>query len=347
MAGCRLAWASVAVIARYLTTIYPQARGELARWRRRALAIPNDDLRAHVLHPFDADGSIVGAALFAVLAPWRMQRRLVRLLVAYVVLWSYVDVRTERDPHVNDRLFGALVDALRVDAPARAVLDDAAYLATLIAACRRGCAALPSWNEVSVVAIPIARDACIVQAINHGPAGMVKAALVAWAAGRRGRAWQEQCAGASSPLAIHALMALAARRDVASRSGEATSIAYAPVSALAVLCDHLIDRREDHMLRNHSYLRHFDSAEVQAAAFHELARRSICGVARLPSGARHAVIVAAMVVMFVARGEAWTSRNRSASRALVDAVGLPLCLLRAGLTAVAPFRGAERRRKPP
>lgn len=86
MADRRPAWALAAVIVRYLTTIQPHAQRELARWRCRALAIPDPHLRAHVLRPFEADQSAIGAALFAVLAPWRQQRSLVRLLVAYVLL---------------------------------------------------------------------------------------------------------------------------------------------------------------------------------------------------------------------------------------------------------------------
>jgi hypothetical protein len=40
MADRRPAWALAAVIVRYLTTIQPHAQRKLARWRRRALAIP-------------------------------------------------------------------------------------------------------------------------------------------------------------------------------------------------------------------------------------------------------------------------------------------------------------------
>ncbi|HZV75388.1 MAG TPA: DUF2600 family protein, partial [Conexibacter sp.] len=212
MADRRLAWAPVTVIVRYLTTIQPHAHRELARWRRHAHAIPDPELRRHVLRPFDADGSADGAALFAVLAPFREQRRLIRLLVAYVLLWSYVDVRTERDSDADPRLYDALLDGLRREVRSLPPLDDAGYLAALVSESRRGCAALPSWHTVAAAALSLADDGRTVQAINHAPSAHTETHLRAWAGDRIERPWQERCAGASSPLAIHALMALAAHR---------------------------------------------------------------------------------------------------------------------------------------
>jgi tetraprenyl-beta-curcumene synthase len=315
MADRRPARALAAVIVRYLTTIQPHASRELARWRRRALAIPDPQLRAQVLHPFEADRSALGAALFAVLAPWRQQLALVRLLVAYVLLWSYVDVCTERDPHADPRLYDALLDGLRDPPPADAFADG--YLAALLAACRLGCAALPSWAAVGPTALRLADDGRAVQAINHGPLAAAPARLRAWAE-PRGGAWTEACAAASSPLAVHALMALAAHRDVDRDDAASTAAAYGSVSALGVLCDHLIDRAEDRAAGNHSYLHYVDSQGLI-----DLADRAGRSVRQLHAGERHGVILAAMTAMFLSRRNASGVTATDTGHAILEAVGRP------------------------
>ncbi|HEX7292055.1 MAG TPA: DUF2600 family protein [Conexibacter sp.] len=326
MADRRPARALAPVIVRFLTTIQPHATRELVRWRRRALAIPDPQLRAHVLHPFEVDKSALGAALFAVLAPWRQQFALVRLLVAYVLLWSYVDVRTERDPHADPRLYDALLDGLREPVLVDRRADDA-YLAALLAACRLGCAALPSWAAVAPTALRLAGDGRAVQAINHGPIGAAPARLRAWAESR-GSAWPEVCAAASSPLAIHALMALAAHRDVDRDDAASTAAAYGPVSALGVLCDHLIDAPEDHAAADHTYLRYVDGRDL-----HDLADRAGRSVRELHDGERHAVILAAMTAMFLSRRNASGIAATDTGRAILEAVGPPAPRLRSVLAA--------------
>ena len=318
--------ALAAVIVRYLTTIQPHASRELARWRRRALAIPDPRVRAHVLHPYSADESAAGAALFAVLAPWRHQLVLVRLLVAYVLLWSYVDARTERDPHADPRLYDALLDGLREPLPADPFADDV-YLAALLAASRCGCAALPSWATVAPTALQLADDGRAVQMINHGSAATAPARLRAWAE-PRGGVWPEMCAAASSPLAIHALMALAAHPQVDPDDAASMAAAYGPVSALGVLCDHLIDATEDHAAGSHSYLRYVDSRDLI-----DLADRACRGVRQLDAGERHGVILAAMTAMFFSRPNASNTTEPHGGRGILEAIGPPAPQLRAVLRA--------------
>jgi tetraprenyl-beta-curcumene synthase len=339
MADRRLAWALVTVIVRYLTTIQPHAHREFARWRRHARAIPDPELRAHVLRPFDADGSAAGAALFAVLAPLRAQRRLVRLLVAYVLLWSYVDVRTERHPEPDARLYDALLDGLRTDAPSPVSLDDDGYLEALLAECRCCCAALPSWKVVESAALRLAHDGRTVQAINHGPRPQAETRLCAWAAARDpARPWHEQCAAASSPLAIHALMALAAHPSATASQANATATAYGPVSALGVLCDHLIDQREDHELANHSYLRYLDSSHARARELRDVADCASGSVRGLRGPERHTVILAAMAAMFLTGEHSRSAANSETSQAVLDALGPPTPVLLATLRIARRLR---------
>jgi tetraprenyl-beta-curcumene synthase len=341
MGDRRPARALAAVVVRYLATIQPHASRELAGWRRRALAIPNPQLRAHVVHPFVVDRSAAGAALFAALAPWRHQLVLVRLLIAYVLLWSYVDVRSESESDADPRLYDALVDALGGTAASELTLaDDAGYLAGLLATCRYASSALPSWNVVAPVAIELAAAGRAVQRINHGPPLAAAIRLRRWAAADAGAAWQEACAAASSPLAINALMALAAHPCVERDAARAIAAAYGPVSALGVLCDHLIDRTEDEIARAHSYLRHLGLIDARAAVLHELADRASQSVRQLHDGERHVVILSAMAAMFLSRGRPTAAVDAATASAILHAIGPPAPQLRTALRAahICPSR---------
>lgn len=334
MADRRLAWALVAAIVRYLTTIQPHARRELARWRQRAHAIPNPDLRRQILRPFDADRSPEGAALFAVLEP-AQRHDLIPLLIAYVLLWSCVDAMTERaEPLGEARLFEALVDALSPEQPLRADMyggDDHGYLAALVRVCKERCGRLPSWGVVGPPARRLARHGEEVQRINHGPRHCAEQRLRAWAhadARDPSARWQDLCAGASSPLAIHALIALGGRSDATAAQASATTAAYFPsFSALGVVADHLVDRTSDASQQQHSYLAYFGDPATMARSMRRLAESSARGVRTLARSERHAVILAAMVAMFSTEEGAQAADNAPAFRAMLEAVDQPASLL--------------------
>ncbi len=314
MADRRLAWAVVAVIVRYVSVVQPQAHREIARWRRRTHAITDRALRLHVAHPFDVDMSAEGAAVFAVLRP--SHKDLVGVLIAYVLLWSYVDVVTERDPQHDPRLFRALVDALNSDAGSRdyGEPDDGGYLRDLMRTCQEGCARLPGWAVVRSAALELAEHGAAVQALNHGQVEQLPAAA-------GGADWHEICAAASSPLAIHALLALAANPSATADEAQAVADAYFPaISALAVMADHFIDAVEDDALNNHSYVGYFGSADALHDGLRDLASRARSATTSLPQSERHLVILAAMVSMFFS-DEGQPHGHGSTARAVLDAVG--------------------------
>ena len=149
MADRRLAWALAAVIVRYLTTIQPHAHRELARWRQRAHAIPDPELRTHVLRPFDADMSAQGAALFAVLAPLRRSASSSPSSSPTCCCGATSTSAPSATRHADPQLLDALLDALRPrgspgchPGPRRR-----RYLADLLRTCQRSCASLPSWRH--------------------------------------------------------------------------------------------------------------------------------------------------------------------------------------------------------
>ena len=80
----------------YWITIYPRARREIRRWKRRAQQIPDPTLRAEALDKLTREHlNPEAAAFFAVLAPRQSRPQLVRVMVAFQIAYDYLDAINE------------------------------------------------------------------------------------------------------------------------------------------------------------------------------------------------------------------------------------------------------------
>jgi tetraprenyl-beta-curcumene synthase len=312
------------------------ASREIHRWRRLALAIPDLPLREDALSSIaHKRGHTDGAALFCIL-PRRRNPSLLRLLVAYEIIWDFLDCVNERgagEGQANGRqLHRALVEALD---PALPISDyyryhpwqrDGGYLCSLVEACRAGCAALPSYARVRPAVIREATRAQVL-ALNHDlDPGARDQALRKWAeeefAGGGEASWFELSGAASASLTVHAFLTLAAESTCTENDVEGTYAAYFPwMSAATTMLDSYVDQAEDAVNGDHSYVAHYLSPDVASRRVCELVRRSAYEVRRLPGGERHAVIAACMVAMYLSKDSARTEEMRPTTDRLVKASG--------------------------
>jgi tetraprenyl-beta-curcumene synthase len=316
---------------------------EVARWRAHATAIPDPRLRADALSALARKrGSIEGAALFWVL-PQRRSSALLRVLVAYEVLADFMDCVSERGAGLgieNGRqLHAALVDAL--DPPAQisdyyrhhSASEDGGYARALVDSCRRGCERLPSYQPVSPFLMRAAGHSGVL-GLNHEPdPARRERALRQWAArgepcGRGEQHWYERAAGSSAWVTVLAMLALAAepRRaaggwipdDEVARIYDTYASWIAPAGAML---DSFADIAEDRCSGDHSYISHYPSMEVAEGRLSELVRGSLSEARALPAGARHSVLVSAMIAFFLSKDSVRAPELRASTRALRRAGG--------------------------
>jgi tetraprenyl-beta-curcumene synthase len=319
----------------------PANRGPSARvsravagWRRRASAIPDAALRRAALTALNTKrGHTDGAALFAAL-PRARDRTLLDLLVAYELIWDYLDTVHEAAPTESNgrRLHLALVDALDPRRPLsdwyehHTARDDGGYLRDLVEACRRGCTSLPSFSLVQELLATEAWRAQVL-ALNHlTDLEERDAALRAWAReefpGEEPLAWFELSGAASASLVVHALLAVAA--DPAARAADAIEVrdAYWPwISLATTMLDSWVDRTEDDANGDHSYVAHYPDERRALERIEESLVESAARARRLPNGHRHAIVVAGMTAMYLTKDSVRTREPDRTTRRLLAAGG--------------------------
>jgi tetraprenyl-beta-curcumene synthase len=298
----------------YWLVIFPRARLELRRWQRHARAIPSPELRSHALSKLDEEHmSAEGAAAFAILARPRGRKHVVRLCVAFEVMYDLLDaIGEERVDDVlanNLQLHEALPDAFRpacdgVDYYAHHHDDDGGYLAELLRGCRVAFLALPARRHVTSALIRCATRAGEAQSLNHASLWGRPDALAAWASEQLGDTqrgllcWWEVAAAAGSPLGIFALIAAASHPSTDERDAEAIEQAYFPwIAALHWLLESLVDEEDDRISGNRSYVREYGSRAVVGERLALVARNALADARRLPQADRHTLLLAGMIAL--------------------------------------------------
>lgn len=313
-----------------------EVRCELARWQAWAESIPEPPFRADALYALEHKRTHAhGAALFWTL-PRKRNLELLRLLVAYELIWDFLDNVSERAAAhglIDGRqLHLAIAEAIDVRASvsdyygALPWRDDGGYLRALVEVCRERCSRLPSYARVRELAVREAHRAQVL-AVNHDPDPLRRdAELRRWAMeqfpGRPIACWWELSGAASAPLAIHALLALAAEPRCRRADVQRTYAAYFPwLPAATTMLDSYVDQIEDLANGDHSYVSHYPDGERAIWGIRALVLRSLAETCTLRHGHRHAVIAAAMIAMYLSKDTAPTPQLRAGTDVFIAAGG--------------------------
>lgn len=332
----REALALAAVLVRYWLMLAPRVRRELRGWETRARAIPDAVLRGYALQKLREEGlNSEAAAAFATLAPRAHQATLVRLLVAFEVMYDFLDAVSEQP--VADTLRngcqlhlalaaplhprGGTVDYYRLNPQS----DDGGYLDALVATCHQMLGRLPAATVVAPMATRAAARCGEGQSRAHAAPSAGVEQLADWSAAqaRGGQSeWVELAAGAASSLCIHALFAAAADPGTTSEDAARIDAAYYPsICALSTLLDSLVDYSRDGVTSNHSFVAYYPSDVVAAEQLVAITTRALTAARGLPRGSRHAVIVAGIAGFYLSVASASSEFARPAARSVMDSLG--------------------------
>jgi tetraprenyl-beta-curcumene synthase len=312
VAAARDGMATLSALAAHRASALPAVQRELAGWRRVADGIPDPALRRDALSALtDKAANPEATAVLATLAPRRTRPTVIRASTALQVAIDYLDSlgeRPEPDPlkdglQLHRSLGIALTPGGEPDDWYRHHLhhDDGGYLDRLVRACQESVATLPSE-----AVLPFARRAAERcgegQSRTHAALGNANE-LEAWARAQSadsGFSWWEVAAGASSSVAAHALIALAAQENSSEVEAQAVDDAYFPaIGALTVLLDDLLDRKEDEAAGEHNYLGYYPDTATMAKRLTAIATAARAGTVGLRQASRHAAILSGVVAYYL------------------------------------------------
>jgi tetraprenyl-beta-curcumene synthase len=330
--------------ARYWRTVAPVVRVELERWRVRALAIPDPELRALALGKLDAERfNAEAGAMLATRVPRPHRADATVAIVALEVLFDLLDGLTERpleDP-IGDgqRLFAPFMDALhaRPASVAPVGLDDGGdYLADLSRVAGAALARIPAWSVLADRAAAAAERAAQAQIHMHAVKRLGIGHLESWAREQShsaGLGWREQLAGsASSVLAVHALIVAATDARMTTAQAARIDDAYLSICALLTLLDGLIDQRQDEREQRLGYISLYKDHGLLARTLPELAARAGGQARKLPGGPHHVMMLAGVIAFYSSAPQAGDAHARALVRDLRRSLGAlilpPLWLMR-------------------
>ncbi len=329
--------ALLGVGAVYWLTIHPQVGRELAVWKRRAQAIPDPVLRTQALHKLTVERlNPEAAAFFAVLVAHRERPRVIRLIVAFQLLYDYIDAVNEL-PGATDmrnglQLHGVLIDAVAPDRPLRdyyrhnPTRRDGGYLLALADTCKRIIGTLPSAASISPLFVSTTERCGQAQSYNHAITTEGELGFIDWC-NKQGSGgdylWWEIAAGGISCLAIHALFALAADAQGTIEEAERLDAVYFPsICAISGLLDSLADHDSDVGTTNHSFMAHYRDSTQAAERLVTITVEAADQVSGLRDRRRHIIILCGIVAFYLSSPAARAGSYLQVANELMQAAGV-------------------------
>ncbi len=337
----RAGFALVLANVRYWTTVAPEVRAQLARWRARAVKIEDLELRGLALRTLEQEGFAAEvAATLATLAPRRHRTISVRGIVALEVMYDYLDGLTEQpaaDPLANGRqLFKALTDALD---PATTLgesyferypsgSDDGGYLKELAATVEDALANLPAATTLAPTMLHAAARCAEAEVLTHAETLTRLPHAEAWAresAPGSGLEWREYLAGAaSSVLAVHALIALAGHEHATAERGAPLEDIYLALGVFSTMLDSVIDYEQDAADGTLAFIGHYDDRAMLGERLVDVAHHAATLARDAPAGAHHLMTMTGIAAYYTSASSAgselaWpvTTRVQTALRPLI------------------------------
>ena len=355
--------------ARFWPTIAPLVARQLKQWEGRARAIGDPTLRDLALKKLaDERFNAEVAATLATLAPAQHRRAVVEAIVAYEIMYDFLDGLTERptaDPlGTGHELYRAFTDAILPPTGSRresrdhsylypCQLNDDGYLQALVDVVRRGLATLPRSAAIGPVASQAAARCAEAQIRAHAAPRLGTAQLERWATSEARDTplgWQEFLAGAaSSVLAVHALIAAAADERTTLQDARQIDATYLSICALATMLDSLVDYDQDQQMgQSDGYIRYYSSHHELAQDLAAAAHRAVGQARLLRNGPHHVMTLVGVVAYYISAPTAESDFARPVTRHVrqeLEPLITPTLAVMRCWRAIKRARQASRRRR--
>lgn len=348
----RFAAALLVANIRYWTHVAPLTRAQLSKWRREASAITDPLARTIALQKLrDENFNSEVATTLATIAPRKYRPHVVAAIVAYEVMYDYLDGLTEQpspDPLRHGKAaYRAFTQAVNLDGSTEAPIlsphvDDGGYLLQLAFTVRRSLQALPSTSAVLASCTRAAHRCAEAQARAHAVPVVGRSQVEAWArtAAENQLGWRAYLAGAaSSVLAVHALIAAAADPRTTAADAARLDATYLLICATSTLLDGLVDAEDDLGSGASGYLQYYDDTSTITDEVVTVTTDALRRAAPMRQGSFHVVELVGVVAYYCSAPTAENQLVVAILSRLRHDLGAPL---RMTLTVMRAWRLARR-----
>ncbi len=222
-----------------------------------------------------------------------------------------------------------LEEGRRLSESLRAVIDgqpprvdgaDSDYVNALWCYAHEHLASLPGHREIISSALPAASRCAEAQLRLHAAAVLGDEQLKRWAQEActgSGLGWREWVGGsASSVLAMHALIASAARADAVEIEAHALDATYLAIGAVITTLDSLVDDAHDRRAGQAGYIRLYDGRGEIEARVVALIGEALMRAGQLRDGAHHTMTLAGVTAYYTTHPGAGEPENRAVRAAV-------------------------------
>ncbi|KGA99066.1 hypothetical protein AJ85_02435 [Alkalihalobacillus alcalophilus ATCC 27647 = CGMCC 1.3604] len=318
---------------------FPEVRFYLDEWRRKAINIPNSELRAQAVtslkeKAFHCDGG----AVYGLLAGNERQK-VIQFIVAYQTISDYLDNLCDRSTSLKEEDFRALhqsmFHALTPGAKPenyyhlRADQDDGGYLASLVLTCQEILQQLPGFPNCQDALHQLAGYYCDLQVFKHVEKSKRVELLKNWHEQHKHElppmTWYEFSACAGSTLGIFCLIAYASRSELTKKEFDVLKNGYFPwVQGLHILLDYFIDQEEDRIGGDLNFIFYYDNEEQMVERFKFIKEKAEESIRTLPDWRFHQLINKGLIAIYLADKKVQQDKGlRKTAKRFIRFGGLP------------------------
>lgn len=251
---------SVGLMRQVYFKILPAVHEELNYWKKRANAIPNEELRKQAIASIEHKTfHCEGGGILAILAE-NDYKKSIRFIVAYQTISDYLDNLCDRSTSLDPDDFAALHESMK-DAVSinkvgrnyyrnRIEQDDGGYLQELVETCQEVLEQTTHYNLIQEDLVNLCHYYCDLQIHKHVIVDERVPRLNAWfndyAESLPPMTWYEFSACSGSTLGIFCLISYAMKKEFKQEEAQRLYKGYFPyIQGLHILLDYFIDQDED------------------------------------------------------------------------------------------------------
>ncbi len=298
--------------------VFPVVYEELGFWKKKALDIPNPELKAQALASIESKAfHCEGGGILALLAGPNYKEA-IKFIVAYQTISDYLDNLCDRSTSLDPEDFAALhesmPDALTVGAAVKNYYrlrddqDDGGYLAELVRTCQRVLKEMANYEIIFPHLSKLAGFYCDLQVHKHVVVEERVPRLEQWfseyEAELPSMKWYEFSACSGSTLGIFCLVSQSFRKDFTSEHAEKIVGGYFPyIQGLHILLDYFIDQEEDRIGGDLNFCTYYSDKSVLMERLNHFLQKADEHTAGLPFEKFHRLINRGLLGVYLSDGK--------------------------------------------